>query len=146
MFWCLTEHSKHKGITAFFELIAFMNDNQKWINLSYLLASSLIALVVFLLANKFSVFLDFEGRVRSLDLIIKGGSMGIGALVFVGLYRSAIANHFMNEVVVEFGKVTWPTQDETLKATALVIVAVVIAGIILWIFDTIWVSVLGLIL
>lgn len=123
-----------------------MENNQKWINLSYLLAASLVALVVFLLANKFSAFLDFEGRVRSLDLIIKGASMGIGAIVFAGLFKSSHANTFMNEVVAELSKVTWPTQDETVKATILVIIAVVIAGVLLWIMDLVWVSLLGLIL
>ena len=123
-----------------------MDNNQKWINLSYLAAAGLVAFVIYLLASKFAVFLDFEGRVRSLDLIIKGGSMGIGALLFIGLYRSNVVNVFMNEVASELVKVTWPTQDETLKATILVIIAVCIAGVVLWIIDLIWVALLGLVL
>jgi preprotein translocase SecE subunit len=123
-----------------------MENNQKWINLSYLAAAMLVALVTYLLASKFSVFLDFEGRVRSLDLIIKGGSVGLGILIFIGLFKSSVANTFMNEVVAELSKVTWPTQDETVKATLLVIVAVVIAGFLLWIIDLIWIALLSFIL
>lgn len=123
-----------------------MENNQKWINLSYLAAAALVGFVVFLLASKFAVFLDFEGRVRSLDNIIKGGSFGVAALIFLVLYKSSVVNVFMNQVVSELVKVTWPTQDETLKATFFVIVAVLIAGVSLWVIDMIWIKILSFVL
>jgi preprotein translocase SecE subunit len=42
--------------------------------------------------------------------------------------------------------VTWPTQDETLKGTVAVLIAVVIAGLVLWLLDSIWIYLIGLVL
>lgn len=123
-----------------------MENNQKWVNLSYMALAALIAFVLFVLATKLSVMMDFDGRVRSLDKILMGGSALLGLVIFLGLSKSSVANNFMNEVVAEYTKVTWPTQDETLKATIAVLIAVVIAGIALWIIDSLWVRILELII
>jgi preprotein translocase subunit SecE len=45
---------------------------------------------------------------------------------------------FFREVRIEMGKVTWPPRKELLKATGVVIVAVVIAGVFIGVFDFIW--------
>jgi preprotein translocase subunit SecE len=122
------------------------NNQQKWVNLSFVAASLLLAYVVFVLAVKFSVVLDFDGRIRSLDKIMMGVSAAVGFGLFFGLYKSVVANTFMNETVAEISKVTWPTKDETLKATIAVLVAVTIAGVILWMVDNTWVYLIGLII
>lgn len=122
------------------------NNQHKWVNLSFVMASLLLAYVVFALAEKFSVVLDFDGRIRSLDLIIKGLAVAVGLGTFLGLYKSSVANNFMSETVAEVSKVTWPTQDETLKATIAVLIAVVIAGIVLWVVDSAWVYLIGVII
>ena len=123
-----------------------MENNQKWVNLSYVAAAFLVAYIVFVLATKFSVFLDFDGRIRSLDKILLGSSAVLGLAIFAGLYKSSRVNTFMNEVVAELSKVTWPTQNETVKATIAVLIAVLIAGVVLWIVDSIWVYLLGFVL
>lgn len=122
------------------------NNQQKWVNLSFVAASLLTAYVLFVLATKFSVFLDFEGRVRNLDKILMGASALIGGILFLGLYKNSTANTFMNEVVAELSKVTWPTQNETLKATIAVLIAVTIAGVALWAVDSFWVYLIGLVI
>ena len=51
-------------------------------------------------------------------------------------------NAFMNEVVVELmTKVSWPTSKDTITATIVVLITVVIAGIVLAFFDWLWVLV-----
>lgn len=45
---------------------------------------------------------------------------------------------FFREVRVELTKVTWPSRKELLTATAVVIVAVVIAAVYIGVFDFIW--------
>jgi len=122
------------------------NNKQKWVNLSFVAVSLLIAYVVFVLAMKFSVRLDFEGRVRSLDKILLGASVVVGLGLFLGLYKSALANTFMNETVAELSKVTWPNQNETFKATVAVLVAVTIAGFVLWLVDNAWIYLIGLVI
>lgn len=119
------------------------NNQQKWVNLSFVAAALLTAYVVFVLSTKFSVILDFDGRIRSLDKILVGGSVLLGVVLFLGLAKSAVANTFMSEVVAEVAKVTWPTTNETFKATIAVLIAVTIAGVVLWIVDSIWVYLIG---
>src|SRR5262249_36282463 len=106
------------------------NNQQKWVNLSYVAAALLTAYVMFVISTKFAVALDFEGRIRSLDKMLMGGSALIGFILFISLSKSAVANSFMNEVVSEVAKVTWPTNDETLKGTIAVLIAVSIAGVL----------------
>lgn len=121
------------------------NNQQKWVNLSFVAASLLLAYVLFVLATKFSVVLDFEGRVRSLDKIIMAVSAVGGFALFFGLYKSNVAQTFMNETVAEVSKVTWPTNDETLKATVAVLIAVTIAGVLLWMVDNFFLYLIGLV-
>lgn len=122
------------------------NNQQKWVNLSFVAASLLLAYVLFVLSVKFSVVLDVEGRIRSLDKILMGASALMGFVLFLGLYKSNVANTFMNETVAEVSKVTWPTTDETLKATIAVLIAVTIAGTVLWVVDNTWIYLIGLVI
>jgi preprotein translocase subunit SecE len=45
---------------------------------------------------------------------------------------------FFREVRIEMGKVTWPSRKELIQATAVVIVAVVIAAAYIGIWDFVW--------
>jgi preprotein translocase subunit SecE len=45
---------------------------------------------------------------------------------------------FLREVKVELSKVTWPPRRELLQATGVVIIAVIVAGVFIGIFDFIW--------
>jgi preprotein translocase SecE subunit len=121
------------------------NNQEKWVNLSFISAAVLTAVILFLVAQKFAGLLSFD-HVRNLDLILKASSAAVGLALFIGLYRSQLANSFMNEVVVEVTKVTWPTQNETLKATVAVLIAVTIAGFVLWIVDSVWVYFISLVI
>ena len=46
--------------------------------------------------------------------------------------------NFFREVRVEMTKVTWPSRKELITATAVVVVAVVIAAVYIGVFDFIW--------
>jgi preprotein translocase SecE subunit len=122
------------------------NNQQKWVNLTFVATALLFAYVLFVLSTKFSIVFDFEGRIRSLDKILMGASALIGLVTFLGLNKSSVANTFMNETVAELAKVTWPSNDETVKATIFVLISVGLAGFVLWAVDNIWVYVIGLIL
>ena len=118
------------------------SQHQKWVNLSYLAFAALVAYVVFALGGKLSGIFDLEARVREIDLILRGVSLAAGAILFFVLYRNDQVNQFMNEVVVELTRVTWPTQKETGNATFIVIVMVVISGLILGFMDYFWTTML----
>jgi preprotein translocase subunit SecE len=53
---------------------------------------------------------------------------------------------FSDEVVSELRKVTWPSRDDVVKSTTVVLVCVLIASFILAGFDLIWGKVIGFLL
>lgn len=119
---------------------------QKWVNLSYLAASVLLGYIIFSAAGKIAATYDLEVRIRNIELIFRGISVLAGAILFIALYRSERANQFMNQVMVELARVTWPTQKETSSATFIVIIMVVASGVILGFLDYFWVQLLKWIL
>jgi preprotein translocase SecE subunit len=112
--------------------------HQKWVNLSYLVLAAIVGYVIFALGLKIAGAWDLEARVRQIDLIIRGASVGIGGILFLVLWRHDDANQFMNEVMVELSRVTWPTQKETTSATGVVIIMVLLSGMMLGLFDYCW--------
>ncbi|VAW93590.1 Protein translocase subunit SecE [hydrothermal vent metagenome] len=50
--------------------------------------------------------------------------------------------NFGRAAVVEMRKTVWPTKKETMQTTGIVIVMVIIMGLVLWLFDTILVSII----
>lgn len=116
--------------------------NQKWVNLSYLALAALLGFLVSAFMAKVVGIYDLEARVRNIDLIVRGLSVLAGAILFFALWRNEKVNQFMNEVVVELSRVTWPTQKETTSATMIVIVMVVVSGMILGLLDYLWTTLL----
>ena len=53
--------------------------------------------------------------------------------------------HFVQEVIAELKKVTWPTRAETLKLTVVVIAISVIVGVFIGILDTTFLRITALI-
>lgn len=49
---------------------------------------------------------------------------------------------FSRAAVIEMRKTVWPSKKETMQTTAIVMVMVVIMGLVLWLFDTILVSII----
>jgi preprotein translocase subunit SecE len=50
--------------------------------------------------------------------------------------RVADVRKFMNEVKVESKKVTWPERKETMQATLMVFVMVIVIALFLWLVDS----------
>lgn len=121
-------------------------DNRKLI-LAFYVACAMI--VWFLTRESFQyVYLQFY-QVRRLP--------GVGAareaipvvLATVG-FLIAIAhtklNVFMDEAVSELKKVTWPTREEVMRSTTVVIICILVAGVILATFDLLWGKVISFLL
>jgi preprotein translocase subunit SecE len=108
--------------------------------------SILIGYIVFAGLFKLAGVYDFEARVKNIDLVIRLASMAIGALLFLILYKNDTANQFMHETVTELARVTWPTNKETISATWVVMIMVLVTGLILGLFDKFWTLVIQWIL
>ena len=122
------------------------NSNQKWVGITFLAFSVLIAYIVFDGLFKLAGVYDFEAKVKNIDLVIRLASVAIGALLFLILYKNDSANQFMHETVTELSRVTWPTSKETVSATWVVIIMVLVTGMILGLFDKFWTLVIQWIL
>ena len=124
------------------------SQHQKWVNLSYLAVAMLVGYVFFAIATKLIGTYDLESRlgVHHIELVAQGVSVAISAIVMFALWRNDQANQFMNEVMVELSRVTWPTQRETYVSTIIVIVMVVVSGAILGALDSLWTYLLKLVL
>ena len=115
---------------------------QKWVNLSYLVLAVIVGYIVFQLSAKTVGIYDLETRLHNVDLIVRGISVAVAGILFFVLYRNDQANQFMNEVMVELSRVTWPTQKETSSATMIVIIMVIISGVVLGLLDYLWTTLL----
>lgn len=119
---------------------------QKWVNLSYLAVAALLGYLVLTLATKLVGTYDLETRVRNVEMIIQIGSVACGAILFGILYRNDKANQFMNEVMLELSRVTWPAQKDTTSATIVTIVMVLISGMLLGFLDYVWTNLMKVLL
>src|SRR6185436_331550 len=74
------------------------------------------------------------------DLIINALAILVAGTAVLVAYRSERVYPSVVEVTRELEKVTWPTRKETSAATIVVIVTVLIAALILSMFDFVWSS------
>lgn len=115
------------------------NQYQKVVSIGYLALAALATYLCMAAMMKISDAYDLEAKVKSIEFIIRGGSLLIGGWIFYFLQRNTKVNSFTNEVAVElFTKVTWPTSKETMSATGVVMVTVLLAGVVLAVFDWLW--------
>ena len=122
------------------------NSNNKTVLIVFGAFSVLIGYLIFAGLFKLAGVYDFEAKVKNIDLVIRLASMAIGALLFFVLYKNDTANQFMHETVTELTRVTWPTSKETLSATWVVLIMVLVTGLILGMFDKFWTLVIQWIL
>ncbi len=59
----------------------------------------------------------------------------LAGFVFFKSPQGVRFNSFLIETKIELRKVVWPTRDETMKTTGMIMVAVVIVAIFLWMVD-----------
>ena len=115
-----------------------MENRQKWVNLAYLAGAGLFGYVAFLLLYKATGYWDLEAKVSNVGLWVQGISFLLAAIFFYIFYASDRSNQYMNEVVAELSRVTWPAVMDTRKMTLAVIALVIIASLILGGIDSLW--------
>ena len=68
----------------------------------------------------------------------------IGVIAYC--YKREDYRTYLTEVVLELKKVTWPTWDETKRATLVVILFTVVTSAFIWVADKFWLYVTDLLL
>ncbi len=73
-------------------------------------------------------------------VLILLGSFVVGALIGANTSKGRALIQFIREAYIELQKVVWPTKEQTIKTTLLVIAVVVVIGLFLafvdWVFST----------
>jgi preprotein translocase subunit SecE len=90
----------------------------------YVLAVALVAAGVF-------AFYWFSGWATVLRGLVVAGGLIAGAVVFLTTAKGAQTREFLSESRFELRKVVWPTRQEAMRTTWVVIAAVAILSLIL---------------
>lgn len=114
------------------------SQRQRIVNLVFVTLSALLSYVAYELVSRVIAYFDLEARVRNVDLMLSVGSVVLGLICFAVLYRRDDTNQFANEAVAELERVSWPAPKDTVKATGVVLVMVLISGVILGGLDSLW--------
>jgi len=105
----------------------------KYVHLTFLVAGILAAYLLLLTGDwVWSYF------AKPNEMILTGTAFLVAGAAALYAYRNERAFGLVTEVTRELQKVTWPSKKETYAATIVVLVTVIIASLILSVFDAIW--------
>lgn len=93
------------------------------------------AVALLLLGTAIGLFYYFGDQYvlfRALGVLI---AAGISLVIMAKTARGQAALSFVGETRTEFRKVVWPTRQETVRTTFIVLLMVMVMAIILWLFD-----------
>lgn len=120
---------------------------QRYLMLAFVAAALLSGWVV--QAACVSAFAQFEvADTRIAGVFATSTLVGLvaGAATLFALLRNRDAVRFTDEVVGELARVTWPTREETLRATTTVVVTTLLVAALLGVYDLVWKNLADLIL
>ena len=113
--------------------------NQKFVLMSFFSAAVLVGMSLQGLGAP--LLANFEVSNPELFLGLNATSLVAliaGVITFLVLNRHPVAYRFTDEVVTELRKVSWPSREETIRSTTVVVVFTVIVAGALAGYDWIW--------
>jgi preprotein translocase subunit SecE len=105
----------------------------KFVHLTFALAALLAA---FVLSRATDWVWSYFSKPN--DLVVNGFAILLAGTAAVLMYRDEKVYTSVVDITRELEKVTWPSRKETMAATIVVIVTVLIAAAILSSFDALW--------
>ena len=120
--------------------------HQRWVVLAFVALSIVAGWTV--QAGSVSAFAQFAIPDTRLGPITLSTLLAIlaGGITFAALLRNERAGRFTDEVVDELSKVTWPTREETIRASTTVVVTTLLVAMLLGIYDFVWKNLADLVL
>lgn len=117
----------------------FVMRHLTWVILAFVTAAFLVVAVMSSASASAFTQLGYPdyrwaGLVTSSSLI----ALTSGVIVFFALIRNRKAMEFTDEVVGELAMVTWPTRDETVRASVTVVFTTIFTAGLMAIYDLIW--------
>lgn len=121
--------------------------NQRYVLLSLIVGAILIALTVY--AACVSAFAQFgiaDFRILGLVNLSMASAVAVAAISFIVVIRQENVLQFMTEVVSETLQVTWPGRDETIRASATVVLVTLFVAALLAGYDLVFKNLADIIL
>lgn len=112
-------------------------DNKKIITLSFVIMGFLSFLVARVIFQALAVSFGFVGKYWSMTSVQHGLPVAVGFLVFLLLQFNRKVMGWGDEVVTETRKVVWPSKKDTTAMTIVTCIMLIIAGVVLGVFDLI---------
>jgi preprotein translocase subunit SecE len=109
--------------------------NSKIMTMSFVAMGFLVALVVQVLFENFSVSFGPVARLHANETIRHALPIGAGLITFALLQFNAKVRTWADECISEVRKVVWPSRKDTVAMTTVCCVMVVIVGVLLGVFD-----------
>jgi preprotein translocase subunit SecE len=95
--------------------------------------------ILIVIASLVVFYLDPLNLITTLfKVLLLLAGLVIAGLVFFKTPQGKRLTIFIKETKIELRKVVWPTRDETVKTTGMIMIAVIIVAIFLWIVDAIF--------
>lgn len=108
------------------------SDIVKWL-------AAVVFFAVALVANYY--FAKIAMPIRIIGWIVIFAAL-LAVMAWTSQGRAAI--EFLGEAKMELRKVVWPTSQETIQTTGMIVLMVVVFGLIMWGFDTLMLFLVGL--
>jgi preprotein translocase subunit SecE len=110
-----------------------------WVILAFVVAAFLVIIVMgSAVGSAFTRFGYPDYRLLGLMSTSSLISVLVGLTTFVALIRNQKVMVFTDEVVGELARVTWPTRDETVRASVTVIFTTIFSASLLAAYDFLW--------
>jgi preprotein translocase subunit SecE len=110
-----------------------MNSNVETVNVKFDIVKLVLA-VAFVVTGiiGFYYFADLSILVRTIGLLV---CVGISVVIALNTEKGRNMWGFFQNAQIEVRKVVWPTREETLQTTLIVIFVVILVAISLWLID-----------
>lgn len=121
--------------------------HQRYVLLAFTIGAILMGLVVqSATVSAFAQFAFPDSRIAGIVNTSTAIALGAGLATFVGMIRNRQAIRFTDEVIGELSQVTWPTRDETVRASTTVVLTTLFTAAVLAAYDLIWKNLADLVL
>ena len=121
-------------------------DNRKLIVASYIATSMLLWFLTRATIQWFYLTFYQVRRLPGIAAVRETLPVLIAAIAFVTLLKHPKVSPFLDEVVGELKKVTWPGREDVIKSTTVVLICVLFASFLLAGFDLAWGKIIGFLL
>ena len=98
--------------------------------------NTIIAIIIFIASIIIFYFDPLGLQVTLYKVLILLTGVVVAISVFLLSEDSSKFKNFVSQTKIELRKVVWPSKDETVKTTIMIIIAVIIVSIFLWLVDT----------